>query len=142
GCRLDAVVALAAGPGECLAEIAKQRHASAFATFGKAQEGFQACLTTGSLGGCALLDKPPLQERVAAAVEKQATGGQSIAAGASDFLIVTFQILGQVGVDDKTDIGLVDSHSESDRGYHQWGLVLNEALLIAAADVIFKSSVV
>src|SRR5688572_16332566 len=63
-------------------------------------------------------------------VEEQAVGRQTVASGAADFLIVTFDALRQIEVNDKTYIGFVDAHAERDRGNDDLYIVANEGFLI------------
>ena len=51
---------------------------------------------------------------VGEAVEQDGAGGQAIASGAADLLVVGFEGGGQGDVDDGADVGLVDAHAEGD----------------------------
>jgi len=42
------------------------------------------------------------------------SGGQPIAAGAPDFLLIILEGLGQIEMDDAADVRLVDAHAEGD----------------------------
>ncbi len=53
---------------------------------------------------------------VGEAVEEDGAGGEAIAAGAADFLVIAFDGGGQRGVEDGADVGLVDAHAEGDGG--------------------------
>ena len=44
---------------------------------------------------------------IGGAVQEEAIGGQSVAACPTNFLVVTFEILGEVIVKHETDVGLV-----------------------------------
>ncbi len=59
-----------------------------------------------------------LQTAVGEAVEEDGAGGQAIAAGAADLLVVGLYRSGQSYVDYGADIGLVDAHAEGYGGYH------------------------
>ena len=76
-----------------------------------------------------LLVKAGQRSLVAGRVEKDATGRQPVAPGATCFLVIILQGPGRAIVDDKAHIGLVHTHTKGDRGYHDAGLVAHEAVL-------------
>lgn len=51
-------------------------------------------------------------------VEKHSVGGLAVAAGTAGFLEIGFGGVGEVEMNDQTDIGLVDAHTEGIGGYH------------------------
>src|SRR6266571_2284892 len=53
--------------------------------------------------------------------------------GAAGLLVVGLEALGQVEMGDEAHVGLVDTHAEGDRRYHDDGIVADEALLVRAA---------
>ena len=66
------------------------------------------------LGRIALGNLAPAQLDVAGAIERERVGGQAVAAGAADLLIVGLDRRGHVGVKDEAHVGLVDAHAEGD----------------------------
>ncbi len=65
--------------------------------------------------GQAFVDLGAAQADVVGPKQRQRLGGRAIAARAADFLIIGLDRLGQVGMGDPADIGLVDPHAEGDR---------------------------
>ncbi len=51
---------------------------------------------------------------IARAEQQEAFAGQAIAARAASFLIIAFDVFGQIVVDDEADVRLVDPHAEGD----------------------------
>ena len=80
-----------------------------------------------------LVEEMRLLRDVAGAEEQEAIAGQTIAARAAGFLIVAFDVLRQIVVDDPADVGLVDAHAEGDRGADDARVVAEKCLLVARA---------
>jgi hypothetical protein len=85
---------VAAGSGKRLAEVSKEKGASAGASFREADESIESLAASGPLGYCALLDKMAVDDDITAAVEKKAIRGQAVATSASDFLVIAFEVFG------------------------------------------------
>ena len=64
------------------------------------------------------------------AVEQEAFTGQSVPPGPARFLVIAFDVLGQIVMDDETDIGFVDAHAEGDRRADDPHLIPQECILI------------
>ena len=79
---------------------------------------------------------------VAAGIEQDAAGGQSVAACSAGFLVVAFDVLGEVGVDDEADVGLVDAHAKGDGGDDDLCLAEDEGVLVLFADLVGEAGVV
>ena len=77
-----------------------------------------------------LLDEEPDGAHIGAGIEQRAPGGLSIAACTPGLLIIAFQILGHIIVDDEPHVGLVDAHTEGIGGYHDLHPVVEEIVLI------------
>src|SRR5258706_3882977 len=75
-------------------------------------------------------------------IKQQTMRGQTVTPGATDFLIITFDALGQIEVNDKTYVGLVDAHAERDGGNNNLRIIADEGFLIFAAIRIFKPSMI
>ena len=89
-----------------------------------------------------LLDEAGERVAVGGAVEEHAGAGQVVTAGASGFLVVALQGLGQVVVHDQPHVRLVDAHAEGDGGRDDPDLVANEAILGRSTNGRFEASVV
>ena len=63
-----------------------------------------------------LLGEMPLLRRIRVAVKEDAFGRVAVAAGAPALLVVPLEAAGEVVMDDKADVGFVDTHSEGDGG--------------------------
>ena len=57
----------------------------------------------------------------------------AVAPGPSRLLIIPFERLGNVVMDDEPHVGLVDTHAESDRGDDHVGALHQEIVLILGA---------
>src|SRR5712671_93124 len=79
------------------------------------------------------VDKLALLDRIAGTEEENAITGQAIASGAAGFLVITFNILWQIVMHHKANIGFVNPHTEGDRRANDPDLVPQEKLLMAAA---------
>ena len=66
-------------------------------------------------------------------IERDTFAFTTITTCTSSLLIVAFEALGHVVVDDITHIGFVDAHSESDGSYDDIDIFLEEGVLILAA---------
>jgi len=108
-------VAMPAG-ARVLAEHGEQRLAPASRRLAKRHEvvelrGLDALAL---LGRSVVENLAPPQLDVARAIERERVGGQAVAAGAADLLIIGLDRGGHVGVKDEADVGLVDAHAEGD----------------------------
>ena len=89
------------------------------------------------LGGEAVV-----RDHVGPRIEQHAIARQSVAAGASDLLIVAFDRARHVPVDDVADIGFVDAHAERNGGDHHLELVARKGVLEPIARRRFHAGVV
>ena len=139
-----AEVAVVAGLGEALAEVAEQHLAPAVLGLGKAEERVQP-LVVGLLAldrRRTFVDLGAAQPDVVGAVERQGVGGRAVAARPADLLVVALDRLRQVGVGDVADVGLVDAHAEGDGRADDEPVLPLEAGLAAAALVGVEPGVV
>ncbi len=79
---------------------------------------------------------------VVAAVEQAAFGFKPIPAGPTGFLLIVFDGFGHTGVDDVADVGLVDAHAERNGGDDDFGAIVDEVILIAAAVRVVHAGVI
>ena len=94
------------------------------------------------VGGGAVVDHPALVDHVGQAIGHPGGGRRAVAAGAAGLLVITFNVLGQVEVGDKADVGLVDAHAESDRGHHHDAVLAQKAVLVPAPHILVQPGVV
>src|SRR4030042_1997356 len=66
----------------------------------------------------------------------------SISACPAGLLIVALKTLGQVSMKNKTDVGFVDAHAESDGGDNHLHFVMVERILILLARTVIEPGVV
>ena len=71
-----------------------------------------------------------------------ASGWQSVTASAAYFLLIVFEGFRQVEMDHRADVGLVDSHAESDRGDDNVASPLHEIVLRRGANLVRHPRVV
>ena len=67
---------------------------------------------------------------------------QAIAPGAADLLVVALDAFGQIVMQDKAHIRLVDAHAKGNGGDDDLGIVADEGFLVAAALVILQPGVI
>ena len=88
------------------------------------------CLRAGEL-----IDHAPLLHDVGQAIGHPGAGRLAVASGASGFLIIGLDAFRQIEMGDETHIGLVDAHAERDGGNDHHTVLVDEAILIAGAQV-------
>ncbi len=80
--------------------------------------------------------------KVAVAVQQQAVGAQPVSPGPADLLVIAFDALGQVVVQHKAHVGLVDPHAKGDGGDDDLHIVADEQLLVVFALLIGQPGVI
>src|ERR1700729_2077543 len=140
--RALADVAMPAGAG-LLAEHAKKRLAAAAGRLAKRDE----VVELGRLDALALLGRravenlAPPEFDVARAIERERVGGQAVAAGAADLLVVGFDRRGHVRVKDEANVGLVDPHAKGDGRVDNAIVLALKGVLMAGAKVMIEPGV-
>ena len=79
---------------------------------------------------------------IGAGVEQDAAGRFAVPPGTARLLIVAFQVLGHVVVDDKPDVGLINAHAKGVGGHHDLDTVIEEIVLVFPADLRVQLGVV
>src|SRR5699024_2812586 len=74
--------------------------------------------------------------------QKQAIRLQSITPGASNLLIIGFNIFRHIVMDHKAHIRLVDTHSKGNSGYNNVRFIPNKSILISHAFAFSKSGMI
>ena len=69
-------------------------------------------------------------------------GAQAIPPGAADLLVIAFDALGQVVMQHKAHVGLVDAHAKGDGGHDDLHIIADEQLLIVFALFIGQPGVI
>ena len=141
--RALADIAMAARAG-VLAEHAKKRLASAARGFAERHEVVELGHfdPLAFLGRAAVENLAPPEFDVARAVERERVGGQAVAAGAADFLIVGFDRRRHVGVEDEPDVRLVNPHAERDGRANDAIVFAQKGVLVHGAHGMIKSGVI
>ena len=134
--RLQAIVAIAAALGRILAEMAEQDRAAAAGGLDQGGERVQP-LALARLARRLDLgrDPPPGAREILGAPEQPGLGRLAVAAGAAGLLIISLDRLGQAGMGDEADVGLVDPHAEGDGRDHHHLLGCDERRLVARPDL-------
>src|SRR5258708_7972823 len=115
---------------------------AALTGFGESTDGVIALPGTIALAGVEnLVGEKAEQSGVLFAPEQNAVGGSAVTAGASGFLIILFDGLGQREVDDGAHGGFVDAESESDCADQDANFVGHPALLVAPALIVLHLGV-
>ena len=93
---------------------------------------------------CARLfvDELRLLDHVSRAEQQHAIARQSIASGASGFLVVALDVFRQIVVDDVADVRFVDAHAECDRRADDAHFITQKKLLVRRALSTRKSGVI
>ena len=60
-------------------------------------------------------------------------GAQSIPSGTADLLVITFNALGQIIMQNKSDIGFIDSHSKGDGRHNDLNIFADKVFLVPPA---------
>jgi hypothetical protein len=89
----------------------------------------------GELGGWGVvaLEEEVVHLAVGEGVQEDGAGGEAVAAGSADLLVVGLDGAGEGDVDDGADVGLVDAHAEGDGGDDDLELAGEEVALDALA---------
>ena len=110
-----------------------KRRAPAFARLGVMDHLLKLCTGDTRLLLAFLVDEMPLLGNVARAEQQDAFTRQSVASGASGFLIIALQIFRQIIMHNKTHIRFVDAHSERDGGRDHAHVVAQKCILMFCA---------
>jgi len=124
------------------AKIPQQRCAPAFPCFGIRDHGAQLLMRDPLFAFAFFLDKSPLFYYVADAEEKHAVARQTIASGASCFLVIPFDVLRQVVVNHVTHVRFVNAHAERNCSRDHPRIVAQKCFLIACPLFRFHSGVI
>ena len=130
--RSEAIVAIAASFAG-FAEVIEQAHAAASGGFSQTDQGIELDTRHPLEGvvGLRLLDHAALLNHVRQPVGHPCIRRLSIAAGATGFLIIGFDALGQVEMRNKANVGFVDAHAERDGGSHHHAFAVDKTGLVA-----------
>jgi len=79
---------------------------------------------------------------VGVTIEQHGVGGGAVSSGASDFLIVAFNIFRQTVMNNPADIRFIDAQTKGDRGADDLNFVADKCVLDFAALVIIHAGVV
>ena len=88
------------------------------------------------------VDPATTERHVVETVEGQRVGGQTVAAGAADLLIVGLNRGRHVGVRDKAHVRLVDAHAEGDGRDDDHAVLAQETVLVAIARLLIEPGVI
>ena len=125
--RVLADVAIPAVAIVVFAEVVEQNATTANLRFGVFLHAVELLGVDVSLA--ALVYKFAERDDVLEVVEQHGFGGEAVAARAPNLLIKTLDALGEIVMDDITDIALVDAHAECDCRTHDIDIVVDEILL-------------
>ena len=125
--RVLADVAIPAVAAIVLAEVVQQNATTANLRFGVFLHAVELLGVDVSLA--ALVYKFAERDDVLEIVEQHRFRGETVAARAPNLLIKTLDALGEIVMDDITDIALVDAHAECDCRTHDIDIVVDEILL-------------
>ena len=116
--------------GIVLTEIIQKRDATAEVGFSKTNERIQEDIGNPLIMLCFLINKVLDFADIPVAEKEKTMGRQTVPPGAPDFLVVVVDASGQVIMDDKTDVGLVDSHAEGDCRHDDLDVIPDKEFLI------------
>ncbi len=139
----EADVAAAAGR-RLLVEMGKQGLAAAGGAFAQRGQRLEALVfgAAARIRDVLFVDLAAAQRHVLKAVKGEGVGGQAVAAGAADLLVIGFDARGHVGVGDKTDVRLVHPHAEGDGGEGHDAVFAQEPVLIGVAARLVQPGVI
>ena len=131
GPRIHAIVAASAVIlSVLLAEVVQQRLAAAHGTFGIRHGLHQQQLAYLLLGYRLALHELFELLNILVAVKGDAAALAAVAARTPRLLVIPLQALGNIVMDDETDVGFVNTHAESYRRHDDIGLLHQEGILI------------
>src|SRR5438045_9617197 len=110
------------------------------AGFGVMNRVAQLFLRDALLAFAFFLDEASLFHDIARAEEQLTFTGQAIAPGPPRFLIITFDVLRQIVMNNKTDIWFVDPHSERNRRRNHARVVEPKTLLLVWSPVNLEAT--
>ena len=140
---METVVAVATvGVGVVLAEIFQQVSAAASRTLGIGDHLLDELLGLFLLGDILVGEELVEFLHILFAIEGYALTLATVAAGTTGLLIIALETLGYVVVDDKTHVGLVDTHSEGYGGDDDVDILHEELVLVLGAHLRVEASVV
>ncbi len=140
--RQAVVAPAAARTGIGFAEVGQERDASADFGFGELDHAAELQAGRPLFHALFVGDEGFHPVDVRRREEQYTLGGQAVAPGAADFLVVALEVLRKVVVDDEPDVGLVDAHAEGDGGHHDEDVVAHETLLVVVPLSIRQTRVV
>ena len=79
---------------------------------------------------------------VLAGHQQQAVGAQAIPAGAADLLVIAFDALRQIMMNDEAHVGFVDPHAKGDGGDHDGRLIAHEQALVLTPGGVVQARMV
>ena len=125
-------------------KIAQQAHAAAVSALSHGQQGFKllAHHLLERFGGRAIVNHAALVDHVLQAISHPCIGGQTVTACASGFLVIPFNIFGQVQVRHKAHVRLVYAHAKGNGGHHHQGVFTRKTVLVALPDGVVKTGVI
>ena len=89
-----------------------------------------------------LVDEKADGAHIRAGIQQGTPGGLTVAPGASGLLIIAFQVLRHIIMDDEPHVGLVDAHAKGIGGHHHLHTVIEEIVLILPPGVRIQLGVV
>ncbi len=87
-------------------------------------------------------EEKPVQGHVRPAVKEKALCRSAVPPGPASLLVVAFQVLGHVVVNDKADVGFVNAHAKGVGGHHHCGPVVEKILLVLQPLLIRQAGMV
>ena len=141
---IDTDIAMPAGLLQHFIEVGQQRLATTAGFLTQRQHGVELVLLDAFVAFVTLGIAEHLFEEnhILQAVGHPGIGGQAIASGASGFLVVRFQALGQIKVADETHVRLVDAHAEGNGRHHDQPFLVEKALLVIGPQLVAQAGVI
>src|SRR5215207_2320431 len=116
-----------------LAEIGEQWLAPACAPLGVARHRIQMLVRRGSLRFLFLVYKIPELAGIGIVIKQQTMCRQTIASGAPDLLVITFNTLWQIKMDHEAHVRLINAHNKCNRRHDNLCVIPDESFLVALA---------
>ncbi len=89
-----------------------------------------------------LLNQKFLDLNIGSLVEQDTISLLAIPSGSSGFLIIGFQVPGHIMVDDKADIGFIDTETKGIGSYHHLNLIIDKGFLVTVPFGIAQTGMV
>ena len=140
--RFKAVVAIAATGWRIFAKMAQQQGPAAIGRLDQGGQGVEPCPLSAAARFLDLVQPLTGPDEIFRPPEHDRLGSIAVATGPAGFLIIALNRFRNPGMGDETDVGLVDPHSEGNRGNDHHVFRSDKGRLVGSADFRRQAGVI